>query len=53
MSLSSLPLSYCTNVHPGLTLATVRSGLREYTAEVRKRLAKVSLLSARRVRRHC
>ncbi len=32
MSLSSLPLSYCTNVHPGRTLDEVCLGLREYTA---------------------
>jgi sugar phosphate isomerase/epimerase len=38
MSLSTLPLSYCTNVHPGLTVDEVLSGLRTYTGEVRKRL---------------
>jgi len=38
MSLSTLPLSYCTNVHPGLTVAEVLSGLRTYTGPVRKRL---------------
>lgn len=31
MSFSPLPLSYCTNVHPGTTVATVLAGLREYT----------------------
>ncbi len=31
MSLSPLPLSYCTNVHPGRQLAEVLSGLRQYT----------------------
>lgn len=31
MSLSSLPLSYCTNVHPGLTVAQVERGLTEFT----------------------
>ncbi len=38
MSLSSLPLSYCTNVHPGLTLAAVLDGLETYTAPVREAL---------------
>jgi len=36
MSLSSLPLSYCTNVHPGRTLDEVCYGLREYTAPTRE-----------------
>jgi sugar phosphate isomerase/epimerase len=31
MSLSNLPLSYCTNVHPGRTLAEIEHGLDEYT----------------------
>jgi|SRR5579863_1924574 len=31
MSLSQLPLSYCTNVHPGRTLAEVEHGLDQYT----------------------
>lgn len=31
MSLSPLPLSYCTNVHPGLTVAQVLHGLTEFT----------------------
>ncbi len=38
MSLSTLPLSYCTNVHPGLTLDEVLSGLSTYTGPVRDRL---------------
>lgn len=38
MSLSTLPLSYCTNVHPSLTVAEVLSGLATYTGPVRKRL---------------
>lgn len=38
MSLSTLPLSYCTNVHPGLTVAAVIDGLKTYTGEVRRRL---------------
>lgn len=37
MSLSSLPLSYCTNVHPGRTLDEVCLGLRDYTAPTRDR----------------
>lgn len=38
MSLSSLPLSYCTNVHPGRTAAEVLAGLSTYTAAVRRNL---------------
>ena len=34
MSLSRLPLSYCTNVHPGRSLAEVVSGLDCYTRPV-------------------
>jgi len=37
MSLSSLPLSYCTNVHPGRTLAEVEAGLDRYTVAIRER----------------
>ena len=36
MSLSPLPLSYCTNVHPGRQLAEVLSGLRQYTDPLRR-----------------
>lgn len=36
MSLSTLPLSYCTNVHPGQTLTEVISGLEKYTIPVRQ-----------------
>ncbi len=36
MSLSSLPLSYCTNVHPGRTLDAVLEGLTTYTAAVQQ-----------------
>ena len=32
MSLSSLPLSYCTNVHPAQTVAEVLDGLNSHTA---------------------
>ena len=35
MPLSQLPLSYCTNVHPGRTLAEVDQGLDQFTAPVR------------------
>ena len=34
MSISSLPLSYCTNVHPGRSLAEVEDGLDRYTLPV-------------------
>lgn len=34
MSLSRLPLSYCTNVHPGRSVAEVEAGLDRYTANV-------------------
>lgn len=39
MSLSTLPLSYCTNVHPGLTVAAVLDGLQTYTGPVRRKLS--------------
>jgi hypothetical protein len=35
MPLSQLPLSYCTNVHPGRTLAEVERGLDQYTGPLR------------------
>src|SRR5688500_1935720 len=35
MSLSTLPLSYCTNVHPGRSVAEVIDGLSVYTGPVR------------------
>jgi sugar phosphate isomerase/epimerase len=38
MSLSTLPLSYCTNVHPGRTVEEVAVGLERYTVKVRDRL---------------
>ncbi|HEX6986727.1 MAG TPA: hypothetical protein VF170_15205, partial [Planctomycetaceae bacterium] len=34
MSLSTLPLCYCTNVHPGRSLAEVESGLEDYAAPI-------------------
>jgi sugar phosphate isomerase/epimerase len=36
MSFSTLPLSYCTNVHPAQTVAEVVAGLKQYTAAVRR-----------------
>jgi sugar phosphate isomerase/epimerase len=36
MSLSTLPLSYCSNVHPAQSLAEVLSGLHDYTAPTLK-----------------
>ena len=35
MAFNPLPLSYCTNVHPGRTLAEVEHGLNEYTVPLR------------------
>lgn len=35
MTLSSLPLSYCTNVHPGRTLNEVLTGLAQFTLPIR------------------
>lgn len=39
MALSTLPLCYCTNVHPGLTIADVLAGLDRYTLPVRERFS--------------
>ena len=36
MSLSDLPLSYCTNVHPGLSVAELEAGLDRYTVNISK-----------------
>ena len=52
MTLSSLPLGYCTNVHPGRTVAEVEHGLRTYTAPLRhtsRQLLAVGLWLARSV----
>lgn len=38
MTLSRLPLSYCTNVHPGQTVEEVIDGLTAYSAEVQRQL---------------
>ena len=35
MAISGLPLSYCSNVHPGRTVADVNSGLSQFAAEAR------------------
>ncbi len=35
MAFNPLPLSYCTNVHPGRTVAEVEHGLSEYTVPLR------------------
>jgi sugar phosphate isomerase/epimerase len=37
MTISSLPLSYCTNVHPGRTVAEVEEGLDRYTLPIKSR----------------
>lgn len=37
MSINPLPLSYCTNVHPGRSVAEVEKGLDDYTVPVRER----------------
>lgn len=42
MTLSTLPLSYCTNVHPGLTVREVKSGLQENTVAVRGRVGELA-----------
>ncbi|OYW25076.1 MAG: hypothetical protein B7Z55_00395 [Planctomycetales bacterium 12-60-4] len=36
MSLCQLPLSYCTNVHPGRTLQEVQAGVDRYTLPIRQ-----------------
>ena len=36
MSLSDLPLSYCTNVHPGRTVNEVLAGLRDFTVPAQR-----------------
>ncbi|GAB5443895.1 MAG: metabolite traffic protein EboE [Fuerstiella sp.] len=38
MTLSTLPLSYCTNVHPGQSVEEVVNGISEYTAGVRRQI---------------
>ena len=40
MALPDLPLGYCTNVHPGRTVAEVVAGLDRYTVPVRGRLGR-------------
>ena len=36
MSISSLPLSYCTNVHPGRTIVEVEEGLDRFTLPIKQ-----------------
>ena len=38
MTLSTAPISYCTNVHPGLSLDTVIDGLERYTIPLSERV---------------
>lgn len=38
MSISDLPLSYCTNLHPGRTVTEVLSGLRDFTVPAQREL---------------
>ena len=40
MSLSLLPLSYCTNVHPGRSVAEVENGLDRFTVPIRQHFGK-------------
>lgn len=40
MSLSTLPLSYCTNVHPGRSVGEVEAGLDQYTVPVSRAAGK-------------
>ena len=42
MAISPLPLGYCTNVHPGRTVAEVLAGLDRYAVPVRERILKLS-----------
>lgn len=38
MSISTLPLGYCTNVHPGRSLAEVEEGIDRFTVPVQERV---------------
>jgi sugar phosphate isomerase/epimerase len=40
MSISPLPISYCTNVHRGTSLAEVERGLREYAAPIQQQVGR-------------
>jgi sugar phosphate isomerase/epimerase len=46
MSFSPLPLSYCTNVHPGTTLEAVESGLDQFTVPLRDAVSGGGALAA-------
>ena len=49
MTLSTRPLSYCSNVHPGLTVAEVEAGLDRFTLPVQTQIGRP--LAAALVRR--
>lgn len=40
MALSDLPLGYCTNVHPGRTLAEVEAGLENFAVPVQRQVGR-------------
>jgi hypothetical protein len=40
MSISTLPLSYCTNVHPGVTVSEVIQGIQKYSCEIQRTLGR-------------
>lgn len=40
MSISTLPLSYCTNVHPGVTVSEVIQGIQSYSREIQRSLGR-------------
>lgn len=42
MTLSTLPISYCTNVHPAQAVAEVESGLTEFTVPVRENVGSLA-----------
>lgn len=42
MTLSTLPLSYCSNVHPGLTVEAILQGLRDYTVPLKARAGELA-----------
>jgi len=42
MTFCSNPLSYCTNVHPGLTVTEVQAGLSEFTVPTRERFGELA-----------
>ncbi|MHC4874965.1 MAG: metabolite traffic protein EboE, partial [Planctomycetota bacterium] len=42
MAISTNPLSYCTNVHPGLTVDEVLQGLRDFTVSVHDQVGELA-----------